>query len=141
MVKKLFLVAVFAAVIVGVAWATLSEKTFSTVKQVRWVWTAGVGGDTTETTTEIYDGELLSAIFDPTGTISPSYDVTITDNIGIDVLYGRGANLDSSAVVYKSPRALVDSLIMHGTVSFSPLIFAVANAGAGATGETIITIR
>ena len=113
-----------------------TEKTHTIVKKITFAWTSdSVTGTATGTTTNSYDGKLITLVTDP-GATAPTtlYDVTVTDADGHDVLVGAGA--DRSATVTE----LVGETSL-GAVAGSLLTVNVSNAGNSKVGEVILYIR
>lgn len=119
---------------------TCSEETHGTVKKVTWDWLSAadgsVGAATGVTTTQVYNGALLRAVFVPdSGGTQPSdnYDVVINDADGYDVLAGQGAN--------KSNAAAVTVVASMGAVANDKLTLGVTNAGGSKGGVVYLYIR
>lgn len=103
------------------------------VQEVVFAWTSDSSGNATATTTDVYSGELVRVLCVPGGT-TPSnlYDVTLTDDNSIDLLYGGGADCSNA-----SNRVLENV----GVVSNSTLSISVSNAGSAKTGTVIVQMR
>ena len=118
---------------------TFTEKTHTSVKEVYAVWVSDdSAGTASGTTTYGYDGELIMVQFDPDGgatTPADSYDITIKDANGVDVINSLGANLTNAATVTK---ARSDGLL---AVSGSKLTFAVSGAGNSKGGTIRLSLR
>lgn len=86
-----------------------------------------------------FNGTLLQVAFKPSDAAAPSsaYDVTITNDAGVDVLGGNGANL--SATVGSQETGVTTGgfpFVLGG-----PLTLNVSNAGAAKAGSIYLFIR
>ena len=110
---------------------TVSETVTGSLTRIIFTWTASSGGAADGVTAGTYTGEVIYAAFTPGATTpTTAYDVVITKTGAVDVLAGTGANLISTATVYK------DDLDGLTSVTASTLTLAVTNAG-NATNGTI----
>ena len=74
---------------------TVTEETSWSIKKIKFAWTSAANGTATGTTTKAFTGEILQLVTVPgSAGNQPTnlYDITITDQDGIDVLNGQGAN-------------------------------------------------
>ena len=119
------------------------------VSRVRIEWTSDGGGDFNEV---LNDGKPLSGtlekvVFIPgAGGDQPSanYDITLLDEFGIDVLNGRGVNLNNAANVIVCPGVqLLDGTTTSITKSsFSNILkLIVAGGGVSKKGTVVIYYR
>jgi hypothetical protein len=135
--------------------ATLTEnKTFgdgsrpagSYINRIALAWVSHTDG-TVALASGVINGTILCVEFKPDGggtQPTDSYDVTLTDAAGVDVLAGQGANLSNSTatavcpgVPFKdgtttsaAPRVVADALTLN-----------VSNAGSGKGGQVILYVR
>jgi hypothetical protein len=117
---------------------TIAETIHSSVKKIKFTWTSGTGaegGTASGTTTHAYSGKLDLLVTDP-GSTAPTdnYDITLTDDDGVDVLSNAGADRDTA----NTERVLGTSL---GSVAGSKLTFSVAAAGDAKEGVAYVYIR
>lgn len=104
------------------------------LRKVHFAWTCDSAGAADATTTGVYNGAIMRAIFDSAADVTAGYDVVLNDSDGYDLLNGLGANLSATANVYKTN---TDGLCM---VVGSPLTLGVTNAGDAKTGVVIVYI-
>lgn len=106
-------------------------------------WTSDGSGAASEAIRRVV-GDIRRVTFVPgSGGTQPtnSYDVTLTDEHGIDVLAGQGANLSNTTATHVSPGVpLKDGTTTHVAPVFidGTLTLAVANAGNAKTGTVTI---
>ena len=110
------------------------------INRINLDWTSDSGGAATGTVSDVC-GTLLQVEFIPgTGGTQPTdlYDLTLTDDGGLDVLAGLGANLSNSTKTRKTPGV---SLTDGTTTSVVPMVLCestitltVSNAGNAKTG-------
>ena len=91
-------------------------------------------------------GEIQRVVFVPSLTLPPTalYDVTLTDENGIDVLGAQGANLPASGNTNVCPGVPMKDGTTTGTIPFvvdGILTLNVANAGIGLSGKVIVYVR
>lgn len=106
-------------------------------------WTSNATGEVTATITGI-QGELLRAAYKPAvGAASPSnaYDLVITDDDGVDVLAGTGANLSNTTATTKSCMATASSSGYVPMAVAGGLTFTLTNAGASNQGTVRLYFR
>ena len=116
---------------------TITELlTGRSVKKVTWAWTSTAGGDASDVTTGVCDGDLIGFATVPSGVTAPTddYDVTITDSDSLDVLLGAGADRDTANTEYVNRQSI-------GAVSKSTLTLNVTNAGDSKLGTAILWFR
>jgi hypothetical protein len=120
-----------------VAVVTITENNLGTVRRIKFAYTADASGSAGATTTEYYNGDLVSAMLIPTTGSAPSdnYDVLINDADSVDVLGGLGGNSSCSANDYFTKE---DGLL---SVVDSQLTLAITNAGNATLGTVIIDLR
>jgi hypothetical protein len=99
------------------------------------------------TKTDRLNGALVRVVFVPSAAPdapTDNYDVTLLDGAGVDVLAGRGADLDTATTTHVVPGV---SLTDGTTTSVTPvqvddqLELRVANAGNGKRGSVILFLR
>ncbi len=112
------------------------ENTVQSVKQIHWAWTSSSGGAADDTTTAVFDGDIIGFGTVPSGSAAPTaaYDIAITDSNGLDVLFGQGIDRSATANEY-----VAGSLL--GAVSESKLTLAVTSAGDTKEGVVVLWIR
>ena len=112
-----------------------TENTIPSVKQIHWAWTSSAGGAADDTTTAVFDGDIIGLATDPDATApTADYDVAVTDSNGLDVLMGQGTDRSATAIEYVSGTSL-------GAVSNSTLTLAVTAAGNAKAGVVVLWIR
>jgi hypothetical protein len=125
------------------------EREVGGIARVIAAWTSDGSGDASGTTGVRVCGRLVKAVTDP-GSAAPTdnYDVTITDDEGVNVLTACQTGLGNrDAATSEETYFLV--LDAAGTplaqsvhpVVCSTLTFAVANAGASKTGQIILYVQ
>ena len=117
---------------------TITEETYGTIKKIKFSWTSGDGaedGTASGQTTYAYSGKILGLATDP-GSPAPTalYDITVTDEDGMDVLMGGGADRSATATEY----VLSSSL---GAVANDKLTINVSAAGTNTKGIAYLYIR
>lgn len=108
-------------------------------------WTSDASGDATVTTERLF-GTLIGVAFIPSGSAAPTanYDVTLTDDNGVDVLSGQGANLSNATATRVVPGVPFKD---GTTTSIAPVVIndtldlAVANAGNAKGGTVVLYLR
>lgn len=105
--------------------------------RIKWAWTSDASGDASEATPGKFTGLVFECVTIPDGVDAPTdnYDITITDDDGLDVLRGLGADRDTANTEYLHINQ--DGL---GTVHNSILTLTVANAGNAKEGVVYLTI-
>jgi len=117
---------------------TVSERVKTrNVRKIVWAWTSGDGdfaGAASASNLTVLDGEILGFLTDP-GSPAPtaSYDITITDSDGHDVLIGAGADRHTTNTEY------VDRASLAG-VAGSVLTLNVTNAGDLKKGVVVLWV-
>lgn len=115
---------------------TESENRYP-IRKIKWDWLSTDAGAVSSATLQQYTGVIVRAIFksDSGGTQpTDSYDVTILDSDGFDVLNGEGANINRAAPVIKT--GLDQSMFVVGTT----LTLTIANAGDAKGGEVYLYV-
>jgi len=117
---------------------TITEETYGTIKKIKFSWTSGDGaedGTASGQTTNVYSGKILGLATDP-GSPAPTddYDITVTDEDGMDVLMGGGADRDTANTEYVLSASL-------GAVANDKLTINVAAAGTNKKGIAYLYIR
>lgn len=116
---------------------TTTEETFGSVKKVKFAWTSSAGGAADATTAATFSGKLLGFATVPAAAGSAptaNYDVAITDDDGIDVLLGAGANRHTANTEYVAGASL-------GAIATDRLTLAVTNAGDTKGGTVVLFIQ
>lgn len=114
---------------------TVAEGIHGEVKKITFTWTSAADGTASGTTTYAYDGKVELLTTDP-GATAPTddYDVTLTDEAGVDVLAGAGLNRDTA----NTEQAVASVL---GVVASSKLTLNISNAGNAKQGVTYVFVR
>ncbi|NVM21301.1 MAG: hypothetical protein HWN68_05930 [Desulfobacterales bacterium] len=117
---------------------TITEETYGTIKKIKFDWTSGDGaedGTASGQTTHAYSGKILGLATDP-GSPAPTalYDITVTDEDGMDVLMGGGVDRSATVTEY----VLSSSL---GAVANDKLTINVSAAGTNTKGVAYLYIR
>lgn len=117
---------------------TITEETFGSIRKVKFDWTAGTdaeAGTASGQTTKAYNGKILGLATDP-GDPAPTdnYAITVTDEDGMDVLMGGGADRDTANTEYVLSTSL-------GAVANDKLTINVAAAGSATKGIAYLYIR
>lgn len=133
----IFLVFLLWAASASAQTVTITEETYGTVRKITWEWTSDGSGDASGTTTSAFSGKILALVTDPDGTSAPTdnYDITITDEEGVDVLVAAGADRDTA-----NTEQVVDQATL-GVVANDTLTLTVANAGDSNAGKVFLFIR
>lgn len=117
---------------------TTTEERLANVSKITFAWTAGTGGDAgtaSGQTTYPYSGVLLRVVtFPGTGGTQPTdnYDLTLTDEDGVDVAAGLLANRDDTNAEWVTSGL--------GAVVGDKLTINVTNAGSGKAGTCEVYI-
>ena len=123
----------------AVGTVVITEKIINSVKKIKFAWTSGTGaesGTASGETTNLYDGKIVVLTTVPGAVAVPTlnYDITITDEDGVDVLAGGGANRSDTAIENVTYASL-------GAVSKETLTINIAAAGSAKTGVAYLYIR
>ncbi len=116
----------------------VTEELLGNIKKITFAWTAGTGGEAgtaTQQTTYPYTGNILKIVTVPgTGLTQPAddYDITLTDEDGIDVANGQALNRDELNTEWVAAAL--------GAVVGDKLTFNLSGAGAGKTGTCIVYV-
>ena len=115
---------------------TITEERFDKTKKITFDWTSAADGSASDTTTYEYTGRVVFFITDPDGISAPTdnYDITITDEDGVDILAGAGANRDTANTEY----VLESSL---GACGYDKLTINITNAGDTKKGKAYLYIK
>lgn len=117
---------------------------FPLVTRIELAWTSDSSGNATYTTAGV-NGTILRFVTDP-GSTAPTdnYDVTLSDENGVDVLSGLGANRDASNTEESLPYITVtdgtNSALYPRSVA-GPLSLSISNAGSAKQGSLILYVR
>lgn len=113
---------------------TITEKTWGSVKRIKYDVTSATDGSADSTTTYRYDGAILLVCTDPGATApTDNWDMVLTDESGVDVLASQGANRSTSATQY------INSGM--GGLAHSKLTLSVTNAGDTKDLDVYVYIR
>lgn len=113
--------------------ANVEESAFEGVCKVKWTWTSAADGSVVLASEKSYYGEVVALVTDPGATApTASYDITIPDPDGYDVMQGAGANRHTANTETAVPTAR--------SVAFGKLTLTIANAGDAKTGTTTLYI-
>ena len=116
----------------------------SDIRKYTLTWQSSSGG-AVDFTTPAIAGELIGIEFDPGATApTANYDITLTDENGLDVMAGQGANLSATVTTMVKPgipfkdgvTTSVAPMIVHGT-----LVLAITNAGDTKNGVIVLYMR
>jgi len=116
---------------------TLTEERPGSMARVIFDWLSNADGKATKTTAIAFDGKIECAAFIPDGAPTvPSdlYDVTVSDESGVDVLCGAGIDKSNAATQVTAAASL-------GAVASDKLTLSVTNAGVAKGGQVILYIR
>jgi hypothetical protein len=101
-----------------------------------WPFTTDASGDVTEQTSVIINGGINRVVTNPDNTDTPTtlWDLTLTDEDGVDVLAGNGADRDSA------DNGASEQIVLGATnpAVTSKLTFTVANGGNAKKGVVIV---
>lgn len=116
---------------------SISEERFGSLQKVMFEWTSTAGGAAGDTTVNPYNGEVIRLVTIPDGTDTPTdlYDVEVTDEDGVDVLNGSGADQSNSETQQTA------ATLSLGVVANDKLTLSVTNAGNAKSGKVILYIR
>lgn len=134
----LFCCASYAA---GTATITYSET--RTVKSVTFSWVSDATGDSAGTSLKL-SGQILRVVFKPSATAQPTnaYDITISDEDGLDILATLGGDLSNTTATQVLPCVTNGTAGNSGAIAFdSTLTIAVSNAGDTKAGTVVIYYR
>lgn len=115
---------------------TLAKMTFS--------WTSDADGAAMITTSDDVQGTIVRITITPSaGDTAPSaaYDMTLTDEDGLEILSTNGANLSATASTHFWPEVLSAAGNPMPVVTASKLTLAVTNAGDGNKGLVKVFIK
>ncbi len=117
------------------------------VSSITWKWVASAAGAVSSASPDVISGVLVGVTFDP-GTPAPTtlYDVTITDEAGVNVLAGAltgGYGVDLSATVTTHYAICTvnkesSAAVLGGRAVNDVLTLVVANAGDAAQGSVTL---
>lgn len=121
---------------------TISERTHTSVRKVTFAWTSAADGSAGGSggggrTTAAFDGKLERLVTVPGAAAAAptdNYDITITDEDGVDALLGAGANRDTANTEQVAAASL-------GIVAGDRLTLNVTNAGDSKSGTVHLYIR
>ena len=128
------------------AGGTVSETQYTSVPvKVTISWTSDTNG-VADGVTSFVRGEIKRVVIDPDGSSAPtaSYDITLKDESGFDVLAGLGADLSATASISIVP---FYSTVIGAQTNFyrytinDVLTLAVTNAGSEASGTVVLYLK
>ena len=103
---------------------------------ITWSFTTDASGDVTEQTSILINGGINRVVTNPDNTDTPTtlWDLTLTDEDGVDVLAGNGADRDSA------DSGASEQIVLGAAnpVVVSKLTFTVANGGNAKKGVVIV---
>jgi hypothetical protein len=113
---------------------TVVENQATHIKRIKWTWVSTAGGAADLVTTLSYTGQIVALVTDP-GTAAPTdnWDLTITDQDGVDVLNALGANRDTA-----NTEQVVTGM---GVVVGQSLTLNVTNAGDSKEGVVYLYLK
>lgn len=127
-------------------WSVSYRQNGSDVVKHRFDWVSDAGGAATLASGTPVSGTIERIVIVPSASAAPTnlYDITLTDEDGIDVLAGQGANLSSSAASHVCPGVpLKDGtttsavpIVVDGTLTLN-----VTNAGDTKAGSVAVYVR
>jgi hypothetical protein len=86
------------------------EESTSPIRKMIVTWTSATDGSVSHTITGV-NGEIYRVTTDPSATApTDNYDITLTDEDGVDVLVGLGANRDTATTESISPGIAVTNV-------------------------------
>jgi len=114
----------------------LASNKPNVVEEIKYACTTTSGGLVDKQTDEIVVGRVVGFIANPDGTDAPTdnYDVTITNEDGVDVLGGAGANLDTANSEMMAP--MIGNLTSSFTAYGSPFVASKLQVNMSAGGDT-----
>ena len=109
-------------------------------------WVSDADGNGTLVSGTAVSGQIERVVFIPSDVTAPtaSYDVTLTDEDGIDVLSGQGVNLSetvASSVRPGTPLRDGTTVSVISTVVDGLLTLNVSNAGDSKAGRVVVYVR
>lgn len=107
--------------------------------RVTFDFTSTSGGAAGDTTTKLFNGAIDQVVLVPgAAAVQPTddWDVTLTDALGLDMLCGRGANIDNATTT-----VLGDQSASLGRVVNSALTLAVTNLGDAKSARMVVYIK
>ena len=112
-----------------------TETIVGPMQKIVFAWASSGAGAANATTTHAYQGKIETVHVIPgTGADTPDdlFDVTLTDALATDLLYGHGANCSN-----------VNTTVIEdvGPVCNDQLTLGVTNAGATNTGAVVVYVR
>lgn len=112
---------------------TTTEERIGPIEEIIFAWTSSGAGAADATSTYAYNGEVMEVQIIP-GATTPTnlYDVTVSDNNSVDMLYGQGANVSNASTTVVKGCALVAN---------SKITLGVTNAGSAKDGTIIVHVR
>ena len=125
-----------------VVWAANTGPTriASNMYELVFIWTSEGNGTYTESSTNPVDGYLVLVVTDPDGTSVPTdnYDITLTDDEGVDVMGGALANRDTANTEQALPKIATSygGRWVNGLITLN-----IESAGNATSGEVILTIQ
>lgn len=117
--------------------STTQQARFGDMNIFEMCWTAHTDGTFTTTATAMINGLVLGVTTDPESPApTDDYDITLTDQYGIDIMGGYLANRDTANSEFATPQSAYFShgMPVHGTLN----VDISGNSQNGAKGRIII---
>jgi len=126
-------------------WSQSYRQNGSDVVKHTFAWVADGSGNATVASGFAISGQIMRVVFDP-GSPEPtaSYDITLTDADGVDVLASQGADLSETVTSHVCPGTPLKDGTTTSVVPIvvdSILTLNVSNAGSGGAGSVIVYVR
>lgn len=116
----------------------ISENLDASPRKITFDWTSAADGSASGVTLKEYSGQVLGFVTVPSAVDVPTadYDIAITDEDGVDVLHGLGANRSDTATEHVGPPIVADlGIVVHSTLTFT-----VAAAGDTKKGTAFLYV-
>lgn len=127
-------------------WSLLYRCNDTDIVKHTFEWLSDASGNATVPSELVVCGQIERVVFIPSPSVPPTalYDVTLTDEQGLDVLSGQGANLSASAslsVIPGTPLKDGTTTSTVPTVVGGILTLNVSNAGDSKGGTVVVYVR
>lgn len=127
-------------------WLISYRKNGTDVVKHTFAWVSNSSGNATLSSGIAISGEIQRVVFVPSAAASPTalYDVTLTDEDGIDVFAGQGENLSATVALSVCPGTPFKdgtTIFERSTVVDSILTLNVSNAGDSKAGKVVVYVR
>lgn len=128
------------------SWSTSYRENGSDVVKHTFEWVSDASGNATIPSGFAVSGYITRVVIIPSGSAAPTtlYDLTMTDEDGVDVLAGRGANMSATATLSMCPGTPINDGTTASVVPVvvdSILTLNVANAGNAKAGTVVVYVR